>query len=165
MISNYPDQEGNKLGSMSGTCMISTTSRHELSSSFFVLQGKAPKEIHAILTETLACFLPGRAKDLSARLWYHLGLIYSSKICAMRKNRNEEQRWKFLERTDVHISLNCNSELRIPSVRGITLRRCAITYRRLGDNQVYRASRANETDWPLRASYPKMTGSSATLLR
>jgi len=34
----------------------------------FSLQGKAPKEIHAILTETLACFLPGRAKDLSASL-------------------------------------------------------------------------------------------------
>ena len=34
----------------------------------FFLQGKAPKEIHAILTETLACFLPGRAKDLSAPL-------------------------------------------------------------------------------------------------
>ena len=33
---------------------------------FFFLQGKAPKEIHAILTETLACFLPDRAKDLSA---------------------------------------------------------------------------------------------------
>ena len=32
-------------------------------------QGKAPKEIHAILTETLACFLPGRAKDLSAPLY------------------------------------------------------------------------------------------------
>jgi hypothetical protein len=31
-------------------------------------QGKAPKEIHAILTETLACFIPGRAKDLSAPL-------------------------------------------------------------------------------------------------
>jgi len=31
----------------------------------FSLQGKAPKEI---LTETLACFLPGRAKDLSAPL-------------------------------------------------------------------------------------------------
>ena len=29
---------------------------------FFPLQGKAPKKIHAILTETLACFLPGRAK-------------------------------------------------------------------------------------------------------
>jgi len=33
---------------------------------FFARQGKAPKEIHAILTETLACFLPGRAKYLSA---------------------------------------------------------------------------------------------------
>jgi hypothetical protein len=30
---------------------------------FFFLQGKAPKEIHAILTETIACFLPGLAKD------------------------------------------------------------------------------------------------------
>jgi len=28
-----------------------------------------PKEIHAILTETLACFLPGRAKALSATLY------------------------------------------------------------------------------------------------
>ena len=36
---------------------------------FFTLQGKAPKEIHNILTEKLACFLPGRAKDLSARLY------------------------------------------------------------------------------------------------
>ena len=36
---------------------------------FFFLQGKAPKEIHGILTETLACFLPGRAKDLSASLY------------------------------------------------------------------------------------------------
>ena len=34
----------------------------------FFPQGKAPKEIHAILTETLASFLPGRAKDLSAPL-------------------------------------------------------------------------------------------------
>ena len=32
------------------------------------LQGKAPKEIHAILTETEDCFLPGQAKDLSAPL-------------------------------------------------------------------------------------------------
>ena len=36
---------------------------------FFFLQGKAPKEIHAILTETSACFLPSRAKDLSAPLY------------------------------------------------------------------------------------------------
>ena len=35
---------------------------------YFFLQGKAPKEIRAILIETLACFLPGRAKDLSAPL-------------------------------------------------------------------------------------------------
>jgi len=33
---------------------------------FLFLQGKAPKEIQAILIEMLACFLPGRAKDLSA---------------------------------------------------------------------------------------------------
>jgi len=50
---------------MSGTRVLSTTSRRELSSRF-ILQGKAPKEIHAILTETLVCFLPGWAKDLSA---------------------------------------------------------------------------------------------------
>jgi len=36
---------------------------------FLFLQGKAPKEIHAILTETLACFLPVRARDLSAPLY------------------------------------------------------------------------------------------------
>jgi hypothetical protein len=36
---------------------------------FFPLQDNVPKEIHVILTETLACFLPGRAKDLSAPLY------------------------------------------------------------------------------------------------
>ena len=40
----------------------------------FFLQGKAQKEIHAILTETLACFVPGRAKDLSAQL-YKLSVV------------------------------------------------------------------------------------------
>ena len=61
LISHYPDQEGNKLGSMSGTRAISTTSRRELSSRvLFFFSCKAPKEIHAILTETLACFLPAR---------------------------------------------------------------------------------------------------------
>ena len=39
---------------------------------FLPLQGKAPKEMHAILTETLDCFLRGRAKDLSAPLYYVL---------------------------------------------------------------------------------------------
>ena len=36
---------------------------------FFFLQGKARKEIHATLKETLTCFLPGRGKDLSAPLY------------------------------------------------------------------------------------------------
>jgi len=49
---------------------ISTKSRCEMTSSFMFLQGKAPKEIRALLTEKLACFLPGRAKDLSAPLYY-----------------------------------------------------------------------------------------------
>ena len=74
LISPYPDQEGNKLGSMSGTHAITTKSRRELSSSFFFLQGKAPKEIHAILRETLACFLPGLAKDFSAPLYNYISL-------------------------------------------------------------------------------------------
>jgi len=34
-----------------------------------ILQGKVPKGIHVILTETLACFLPGQAKDISALLY------------------------------------------------------------------------------------------------
>jgi len=51
-----PDHEGNNLGSMSRASAISTTSRRELSSSSFFLQGKEPKEFHSILTETLACF-------------------------------------------------------------------------------------------------------------
>ena len=57
---------------MSGTRAISTTSRRELSSSFFSPpQGKASKEIRAILTEKSACLLPSRAKDLTAALYKH----------------------------------------------------------------------------------------------
>jgi len=52
---------------MSRTRAILTTSRSELSSSFF-LQGKVQKEILTNLTETLACSLPDWAKDLSAPL-------------------------------------------------------------------------------------------------
>jgi len=36
---------------------------------FLFLQGKAPNEIHVILTEKFACLLPGRAKNLSAPLY------------------------------------------------------------------------------------------------
>jgi len=38
----------------------------------FSLQVNSPKEIHAILTEILACFFPGRAKELSAPLYKRL---------------------------------------------------------------------------------------------
>ena len=41
----------------------------------------APKEIHAILTETVACFLPGRAKDLSASLYVVQVLLYFLSVC------------------------------------------------------------------------------------
>ena len=43
---------------------------------FFFLQGKAPKKIHTIITETLACFLPGRAKDLEHPCSY---VVYTTK--------------------------------------------------------------------------------------
>jgi len=67
---------------MSGTRATSTTSRRELSSCFFFsLKGKAPKEIHAILTETLVCSLPGRAKDLSAPLYNDV--ISLNKCCIL----------------------------------------------------------------------------------
>jgi len=59
---------------MSGTREI-PTSRRELSSSFFPLQGKAPKKIQAILTETLACFLPGRTKDFFNYIYIHIYLF------------------------------------------------------------------------------------------
>ena len=43
------------------THAISTTSRRELSSIFSPLQGKEPKDIHAILTETLGEHAPSYA--------------------------------------------------------------------------------------------------------
>ena len=49
---------------------------------FLFLQGMAPKEIHAILIETLACFLPGRAKDLSVPLYkVHTGVKLCENAC------------------------------------------------------------------------------------
>ena len=43
------------------TRATSTTSKRELSSSFFFLQGKAPNEIHTTLTETLGEHAPSYA--------------------------------------------------------------------------------------------------------
>jgi len=74
---------------MSGTWAISTTSRRELSSSPPPppLQSKAPKEIHATLTETLTCFLPGRAKDLSAPC-RNVNILRVNYIIIIRINNN-----------------------------------------------------------------------------
>ena len=43
------------------TRAISTTSRRELSSSFLFFQGKTPKKLHTILTETLGEYAPSYA--------------------------------------------------------------------------------------------------------
>ena len=56
--------------------------------NFFFLQGKAPKEIHAILTETLVCFLPGRAKDLSAASMYSTSLYLMLKHLELYSRMN-----------------------------------------------------------------------------
>ena len=56
-------------GSMSGdACDFNNIETRAVIKFFIFLQGKVPKEIQAILTETLSYFLPGRAKDLSALL-------------------------------------------------------------------------------------------------
>jgi len=55
---------------MSGTRDFNNIETRAVIKFFFLAkQGKAPKEIHAILTETLACFLPGRAENLPAPLY------------------------------------------------------------------------------------------------
>ena len=61
--------KGNKLGKCQGSARFQQH-RDASCHKFFFLQGKAPKEIHAILTERVSCFLPGRAKDLSAPLYF-----------------------------------------------------------------------------------------------
>ena len=50
------------------TCAISTTSRRDLLSSFFFLQGKASKEIHAILKEALGEHAPSKTGWLSLKV-------------------------------------------------------------------------------------------------
>ena len=48
------------------THAISTTWRHELSLNFFFPEGEAPKEIHAILIETLGGHVPSYA---TVKIW------------------------------------------------------------------------------------------------
>ena len=64
----FPCYRGGKEACQA-TRAISTTWGRELSSSFFFLQDKAPKEIHVILTETLGEHAPSYAtvKNLVAQ--------------------------------------------------------------------------------------------------
>ena len=77
---------------------------------FFFLQGKAPKEIHTILTEILACFLPGRAKDLSAPLYT------VSSVCPVKSNRNVVS---FLNPTEVYRDNKFEEEIHPGVYRGV----------------------------------------------
>jgi len=54
------------------------------------LEGKPLKETHAILIETLACYLPGRAKDLSAPLYKTKVAVYSE-ISIKHSTQSEHQ--------------------------------------------------------------------------
>ena len=58
---------------------------------FLFLQGKTPKEIDAILTETLDCFHPGRAKDLSAPLFIVMRGRWCSNIVLNQHATSEEK--------------------------------------------------------------------------
>jgi len=65
---------------MSGTRAISTASGSKFHQVFFFQQGKVQKEIHTILTETLAFSLPGRAKGLSAPLYI---ILSQDRVCIL----------------------------------------------------------------------------------
>jgi len=56
------------------------------------LQFKAPNDIHTILTEALACFLRGRAKDLSAPLYMQTNTILITSRSVLLTARNVSNR-------------------------------------------------------------------------
>jgi hypothetical protein len=66
LVNPQTDQEGYKLRSISEKCDFNNEMQYFI--QFFPMQGRTPKEIHALLTETLAYSLPGQGKDLSAPL-------------------------------------------------------------------------------------------------
>jgi len=45
------------------------TTQLQLINIIIIIIIMTPKEIHTILRETLACFLPGQTKDLSAHMY------------------------------------------------------------------------------------------------
>ena len=66
--------------------------RAVIRSFFFLQEGKTPKEIYSILTETLACFLSDPAKDLSAP-FYILCLNGFIPFRVQRANSTSAQLW------------------------------------------------------------------------
>jgi len=72
---------------------------------FFFLQGEAPKEIHAILRETFACFLPGPDKDLSALL-YSVPRASKAFKAIKRRNRTTCQYHRMSNSTPKHQRFN-----------------------------------------------------------
>ena len=76
--SRHSDRNNSLFPSCSGWGHSSTpvvACRIRTNQVFFFLQGKAPKEIHAILTETIAYFFPVRAEDIPAPLWLPVGFV------------------------------------------------------------------------------------------
>jgi len=69
-----------------GVCDFNKETRAVI--KFLFLQGKAPNEIRAILTEKLACFLPGRAKNLSAPLYMSRAFFKAYFVYLSRKRRD-----------------------------------------------------------------------------
>jgi hypothetical protein len=67
---------------------------------FFFLHGKAQKEIHAILTEILACFLPGRAKDFSAPLYIQMSARSPASQSLLKRRLGVEAKELYCEFTD-----------------------------------------------------------------
>jgi len=70
---------------MSGTRDFNNIETRAVIKFFFVfLQDKASKDIHTIVTETLACFLPGRANEMYCLYSFCIALfmyIYSHFFC------------------------------------------------------------------------------------
>ena len=74
--------------------------------NFLFLQGKAPKEIHAILTETLTCFFSGRVRDLPVPLYVHCLVPYD--FCSQYLSQHEEMSLLSSQYLSPLVSVCCN---------------------------------------------------------
>ena len=96
---------------------------------FFSLQGKAPKEIHDILTETLACFLPGRAKDLSATLYFQFNILHAIRVTPFNIH---------MFATSTRSKLSTDTDTRTPSTQ-ITVLAAQLCAANMNNWQAYRS--------------------------